>query len=96
MADKIIIDGQELEDVSGGQAGGGYNMTVGDCGGGYLALRPEPVWDQYHELARMYPGYTVFTYGSTTRGTGLNGVPCTYTYVRWDGRWGWANSAFLR
>ena len=85
MADKIIIDGQELENVSGGQAGGGYNMTVGDCGGGYLALRPEPVWDQYHELARMYPGYTVFTYGSTTRGTGLNGVPCTYTYVRWDG-----------
>ena len=107
MADKIIIDGQELEDVSGGQAGGGYNMTVGDCGGGYLALRPEPVWDQYHELAHMYPGYTVFTYGlypgytvftygSTTRGTGLNGVPCTYTYVRWDGMWGWANSAFLR
>ena len=31
MADKIIIDGQELENVSGGQAGGGYNMTVGDC-----------------------------------------------------------------
>ena len=39
MADKIIIDGQELEDVSGGQAGGGYNMTVGDCGG--AADRPE-------------------------------------------------------
>ena len=43
MADKIIIDGQELENVSGGQAGGGYNLTVGDCNGNYLALRPQPV-----------------------------------------------------
>ena len=81
MADKIIIDGQELENVSGGQAGGGYNLTVGECNGNYLALRPQPVWDQYHELARLYPGYQVMTYGQTTRGTGLQGVPCTYTYV---------------
>ena len=96
MADKIIIDGQELEDVNGGQGQAGYYMTVGDCNGGYLALRPQPVWDQYHELAQMYPGYQVFTYGATTRGTGLNGVPCSYTYVMWNGDWGWANSAFLR
>ena len=40
MADKIIIDGRELEEVNGGYGGAGYNMTVGDCGGGYLALRP--------------------------------------------------------
>ena len=74
MADKIIIDGQELEDVNGGQGQAGYYMTVGDCNGGYLALRPQPVWE----------------------GTGLNGIPCTYTYVCWNGIWGWANSAFLR
>ena len=96
MADKIIIDGQELEDVNGGYGGAGFYMTVGDCGGGYLALRPQPVWDQYHEIAKLYPGYEVFTYGSTTRGTGLNGVPCSYTYVMFNGNWGWANSAFLR
>ena len=96
MADKNIIDGQELESVSGGQGGAGYNLIVGDCNGNYLALRPQPVWDQYHELARLYPGYQVMTYGQTTRGTGLQGVPCTYTYVYWNGMWGWANSAFLR
>ena len=72
------------------------DKTVGDCGGGYLALRPQPVWDQYHELQRLYPGYKVFTYGAVTRGTGLNGVPCSYTYVRFNDTWGWANSAFLR
>ena len=98
MADenKINVNDQNLDDVSGGQGGAGYNMTVGPCNGTYLALRPQPVWDQYHELARLYPGYTVFTYGQTTNGTGCQGVPCTYTYVRWNGIWGWANSSFLR
>ena len=98
MADekKIIVDGQELDDVSGGSGSGGYYMTVGDCNGGYLALRPQTVWDQYHELARLYPGYQVYTYGNTEPGTGLNGVPCQYTYVCWNGIWGWANAAFLR
>ena len=92
---KVIIDGAELEDVSGGSGGNGYYMTVGNCNGGYLALRPQPVWDQYHELGQLYPGYQVFTYGGTTRGTGLNGVPCTYTYVCFNGTWGWVNSAFI-
>ena len=93
---KVIIDGQELEDVNGGYGGAGYYMKVGDCYGGYLALRPQPVWDQYHEIARLYPEYEVYTYGATTSGTGLNGIPCTYTYVCWGGNWGWANSAFLK
>ena len=87
----------ELDKVSGGNGrGSGFFMTVGNCNGGYLALRPEPVWDQYHELAQLYPGYQVFTYGATTNDTGLNGVPCCYRYVCWNGIWGWANSAFLR
>ena len=97
MADeKIIVDGQELEEVSGGYGSSGYNMTVGDCNGGYLALRPQPVWDQYNELAKMWPGNTVFTYGARTNGTGLYGTPCSYTYVQYNGIWGWANSSFLR
>ena len=95
--EKIYIDGQDLSKVDGGTAGGaGYTLTVGDCNGSYLALRPEAKWDQYHELARLYPGYQVFTYGATTQGTGLNGVPCSYTYVCFNSIWGWANSAFLR
>lgn len=98
MADekKVIIDGQELEDVNGGIGGAGYYMTVGNCNGGYLALRPQPVWDQYHEIAQLWPGYQVYTYGATTSGTGLNGVPCRYTYVCFNGNWGWVNSAFIR
>ncbi len=74
---KKIAD-EELENVNGGvNSGSGFYMTVGNCNGSYLALRPQPIWDQYHELAQLYPGYQVFTYGATTNGTGLNGTPCT-------------------
>ena len=83
MADekKIIVDGQELDDVDGGRGASGYYMTVGSCNGGYLALRPQPVWDQYHEIAQLWPGYQVFTYGATTRGTGLSGVPSGFPSI---------------
>ena len=91
----MLLTDEEVETVSGGAGGRGFYMSVGNCNGSYLALRPQPVWDQYHEIARLYPGYEVFTYGATTRGTGLNGVPCSYTYVSFNGIWGWANSAFL-
>ena len=94
--EKKVINSEELESVNGGYgSGSGFYMTVGNCNGSYLALRPQPVWDQYHELAQLYPGYQVFTYGQTTTGTGLNGVRCTYTYVCWNGIWGWVNSAFI-
>ena len=96
MDNENRMDDAELMQVNGGAGGSGYYMTVGDCGGGSLALRPQPVWDQYHEIAHLYPGYQVFTYGQTTRGTGKQGEPCSYTYVCWNGNWGWANSAFLR
>ena len=34
----------ELDKVSGGSGkGSGFFMTVGNCNGSYLALRPEPV-----------------------------------------------------
>ncbi|MBE7008753.1 MAG: hypothetical protein E7422_06415 [Ruminococcaceae bacterium] len=84
-----------LDKTSGGSGGIGFYMTVGYCNGSDLPLRPEPVWDQYHELARLYPGYQVFTYGACTNGTGLNGSPCTYRYVCYKGMWGWADSAYL-
>ena len=94
--EKKVINNEELENVNGGYgSGAGFYMTVGNCNGGYLALRPQPYWDQYHELAQLYPGYQVFTYGATTNGTGLNGVPCTYRYVSYNGVWGWANASFL-
>ena len=86
----------ELDKVSGGNGrGSGFFMTVGNCNGSYLALRPQPYWDQYHELAQLYPGYQVFTYGETRNGTGLNGTPCTYRFVSYDGIWGYANASFL-
>ena len=80
--EKKVINNEELENVNGGYGGGGgFYMTVGNCNGSYLALRPQPYWDQYHELYQLYPGYQVFTYGETTNGTGLNGTPCTYRFV---------------
>ncbi len=95
-ADGSALSEDELEKASGGAGRGtGYYLTVGNCNGSYLALRPDRCWDQYHELAQLWPGYQVFTYGETSNGTGLNGTPCVYRYVCFNGTWGWANSAFL-
>ncbi len=98
MADeKKVLNNEELENVNGGTSRG-YNvwsMTV--CvQSGYLALRPQPVWDQYHELAQIPNGATVYTSGQITNGTGLNGTPCQYRWVQYNGIQGWANAAFLR
>ena len=99
MADTIknkqIMSVQELHNTNGGISEKGYYMSVGNCNGACLALRPSPQWDQYHELARLYSGYQVFTYGETVSGTGLQGIPCSYTYVCYNGVWGWAKSDFL-
>ncbi len=93
----MLLSNDELEMVSGGAGdrGSGFYMTVGNCNGSYLALRPQPVWDQYHEIGQLYPGYEVYTCGETANGTGLNGAPCIYRYVCYNGIWGWADSAFL-
>ena len=94
--EKKVINNEELDSVNGGYgSGSGFYMTVGNCNGGYLPLRARPFWEENHILAQLLPGYQVFTYGSTTNGTGLNNTPCTYTYVYYDGLWGWADSAFL-
>ena len=91
-----VLNNEELEAANGGYGqGSGFYMTVGNCNGSYLALRPQPMWDQYNEIARLYPGYQVFTYGAMQNGTGLNGTPCTYRYVNFNGIWGWANASFL-
>ena len=97
MSEKMKkVTEEELEKVNGGYgSGSGFNMTVGNCNGSYLALRPEPYWDQYHEFARLWPNYAVFTYGETTNGTGMNGASCFYRYVNYNGIWGWADSRFL-
>ncbi len=98
MADeKKVLNNEELENANGGilSRGSGWYMTVGNCNGSYLALRPQPYWDQYHELAHLWPGNQVFTYGEITNGTGLNGVACQYRKVCYNGIWGWANAAFL-
>ena len=92
----MLLTDEELDQVSGGyNGGGGFYMSVGNCNGSYLALRPQPYWDQYHELAHLYPGYEVFTDGTIIDGTGVNGTPCKYRYVRYQGTWGYANASFL-
>jgi hypothetical protein len=93
--EKKVNMNDSMDEVNGGIGGSGFYMTVGNCNGGYLALRPQPVWNQYQELAQLYPGYQVFTYGAMQNGTGLNGSPCTYRYVNFNGIWGWANASFL-
>ncbi len=96
MADeKKVLNSENLENVNGGKGYDAWAMTV--CVQSvYLALRPQPWWDQYHELAQMPNGATVYTSGQITNGTGLNGTPCQYMWVQYNGIQGWANAAFLR
>ncbi len=90
----MLLTDDELGQVNGGAGGAGYYLKVGNCGA-YLALRPTPSYDEHHELAQLYNGCQVFTYGNTERGIGENGVTCTYAYVSFNGIWGWADSAYL-
>ncbi len=97
MADeKKVLNNEELGSVDGGTSkANGWYMTAA-VQSGYLALRPQPTWDQYHELAQIPNGATVYTEGGITNGTGLNGTPCQYRWVCYNGQWGWANAGFLR
>ena len=91
---KKPMNGEELDKVSGG-SDSGFFMTVDDCNGSYLALRSQPCWDKSNEIAQLWPDYHVYTYGATTNGTGLNGTPCTYWWVEYNGKCGWADASFL-
>ncbi len=96
MADeKKNLNDEELESVNGGAGCFIWAMTV-SIQSGYLGLRPQPYWDQYHELAQMPNGAAVYTSGQITSGTGINGVQCQYIWVQYNGMQGWANAAYLR
>ncbi len=97
MADeKKVLNNSELDKVDGGMSKAqAFELRV--CvDSGYLALRPQPKWDQYNELAQMPNEAIVVTYGEVTNGTGLNGAFCQYRYVYYLGQGGWANAAYLR
>ena len=96
MTEKINDDA--LKEVSGGYgrnlSNGGF-LTVGNCPDGYLALRTHPEVNDSIELAQLYPGSQVYTFGSQTIGTGRNGSKCTYMQVNFQGTWGWADASCL-
>ena len=92
MADKISIDGQELEYVDGGSGvNGSQTMIVTNT----VALMPQPYWDAGQALETLMAGTPVTTFGITTRGTGPNGEPCSYSYVCGNYGMGWVISSFL-
>ena len=91
---KAPLPEETLEQVSAGSVIGGYNMTVGNCGGGYIELYQQPN-GQRNALARLCPGYQVTTFGRQHTGIDQNGESCTFTYVRWNGILGWVVSDFL-
>ncbi len=96
MADeKKVLNNEEVENINGGTGTtSGWYMTV-SVQSGYLALRPQPCWNQYHELAQIPSGALVYTENGITNGTSLNGTPCQYRWVCYNDQWGWANAAFL-
>ncbi len=94
--EKKMMNEEELTSVNGGAASpnSGWYMTV--CvPSGYLGLMCKPEWNRYLEFAQMPKGATVYTNGRSTSGTGLNGTPCQYRWVCYNGQWGWANAAYL-
>ena len=81
------INGQELENVAGGE---GYSYdynsgwrTVKNIQSGYLAIRTAPSFAYENEVIHKGPtnGQKVQITGSTVKGTGINGVPATYVWV---------------
>ncbi len=94
--EKKVLHSEELNRMDGGLSRGeGCWMTV-TVPSSYLALRPQPVWNQYHELDQIPNGAQVFTNGQMTNGTTLNGAPCQYRWICYNGQWGWANANNLR
>ena len=92
---KASLPEETLEQVNAGNVIGGYNMKVGNCGGGYIELYRQPN-GQCYALARLCSGYQVTTFGRQNTGIDQNGESCTFTYVCWKGVWGWVVSDFLR
>ena len=97
------INGQELENVSGGE---GYNYdynsgwrTVKGLPDGYLAIRTAPSFQYENEIIHNGPrnGQLVQIVGEYVQGTGINGVPATYVRVYSPdfGITGLANAAFI-
>ena len=97
------INGQELENVAGGE---GYNYdfnsgwrTVKNIQSGYLAIRTAPTFAYENEVIHKGPtnGQKVQITGSTVQGTGINGVPATYVWVYSPdfGVSGYVNTYFL-
>ncbi len=95
--EKKVLNDVDLENVSGGTQGSFCELTVcrTEDGCAYLALRPQPYYDPYHELAQLSPGTNVFTDGSITSGTNRNGGYCQYRRVTYNNITGWANAGCL-
>ena len=97
------INGQELENVAGGE---GYNYdynsgwrTVKNIQSGYLAIRTAPSFAYENEIIHNGPknGQLVQIVGEYVQGTGINGVPATYVRVYSPdfGITGLVNAAFI-
>ena len=87
---KAPLPEETLEQVSAGYVVGRYNMTVGNCNGGYLPLCTMPAWNSANEIERLWPNCMVSTNGATASGIGRDGKPCIYIWVCFNGTKGWA------
>ncbi len=93
-----VLNNEDLDNVNGGGGGlfgSGWYMTVSGCDGGYLALRPHPRWEPYNEIAQLWPGDKVYTYGDITNGIGVNDTACRYRKVCFNSIWGWADANYM-
>ena len=99
MADFEKMEGQEIENISGG-AGYGGNIKTVFVTSGYLAVRTAPAYRYENEIqsTKLYSGDRVEITGSYVQGTGINGARATYVwvFVPKTGVSGYVNAAYLR
>lgn len=95
MAEEKKMMDQELENVAGGSGENATVMTVGDCNGSFLALRSAPSGEDSNIIEKLYPGYTVITYGEKAKGSAVGGGTCTYIKVLYRSIWGWVHAGFV-
>ena len=98
MADFEKMEGQEIENISGG-AGYNSNIRTVFVQSGYLAVRTAPAYRYENEIqsTKLYTGDTVEITGSYVQGTGFGGCAATYVWVFAPkfGVSGYVNAAFI-
>ena len=85
----------DLENAAGGNGWpqGELHLAQPEVeGGGYLAVRSYPSWDDSNEIAQIWPGNRFYVdVQKMASGSGYN-----FYWANYNGIWGWVNAGHLK